>query len=345
MNREADIFLPRQKGYIVLDIESQGYVRFCPIEISAVRFSPEGRYVDSFSSLVRPRVRNVSPYITRLTGITSKMVRGAPLPAQVFAALREFVGDSVIVGHAVGENDIPIVNHFYHVLFGEEFSNPYVDTFYWAQRLFPDFGTGHYNLKALAEHFCISAENFHRAEADCRTTARLYQILCETAEALSDAARRKILHEFAHKNDPKEPEKTRERPAPVDYNALPVYEAAGDSAAKTAVIKLWCARGHTCMELRFPGGISAQTEAFMEHHTKCGWQEYPGGLCFAERMPPTLAVELMIRLRRSGYSLYRKDGGTFAGLEDVRPRKTFGRRRRTAGNKSKKSPASSAGSE
>lgn len=28
MSREADIFLPAEKGYVVLDVESQGYARF-----------------------------------------------------------------------------------------------------------------------------------------------------------------------------------------------------------------------------------------------------------------------------------------------------------------------------
>ena len=163
MNREADIFLPAEKGYVVLDVESQGYARFCPIEISAVRFAPDGQCLDAYSSLVRPRVARVSRYVSDLTGITTDMVRRAPLPREVIGSLHDFIGDSVIVGHAVAENDLPIIDHFCQELYHARLENLYVDTFYWAQALFPALGTGHYNLKALAEHFVIDAQTFHRA--------------------------------------------------------------------------------------------------------------------------------------------------------------------------------------
>ncbi len=325
MSVETDIFLPGQKGYIVIDIESQGSMPFCPIEISCVRFSPDGRRIDSFSSFVRPYVP-VTPQIVKLTGITDEMLRDAPYPYEIFPSVRAFLGDSVIVGHAVKENDIRIVEHFYGTLFHEEFTNPYVDTFYWAQQLYPDFGAGNYNLRSLAERFGIETSSFHRAEADCIATAELYQILHAAASALPDEERQKLLDKFAHKNDPKEADEDSTEPLTLNYNELPVYSA--ENCEKVALVKIWRARDHVCMEVRFPEGVPEIAEIFMERHPRCIWQEYPEGLCIAETMHLPLAVELMLRLQEEGYSLFRKDEGVFAGIENVRPRKSFERRQK-----------------
>ncbi len=330
MSVEADIFLPRQKGYVVLDVESQGSMPFCPIEISCVRFSPEGRRLDSFSTLVRPYVP-VTPQIVKLTGITDEMLRDAPYPYEIFPSVRAFLGECVIVGHAVKENDIRIVEHFYGTLFNEEFKNSYVDTFYWAQRLYPDFGPGSYNLRSLAEHLGIETSSFHRAGADCCATARLYQILYATASALPEEEKQKLLDEFAHKNDLNDPDGNCIVPLTLNYNALPIFSTATD--VRAALVKVWHARDHVCMEVRFPDGVPELAESFMERHPRCGWQEYPGGLYIAEQMSLPLAVELMLRLQEEGYSLFRKDEGVFAGIENVRPKKSFERRQK------RKSPA------
>ncbi|MBR0107732.1 MAG: 3'-5' exonuclease, partial [Pyramidobacter sp.] len=98
MSEAADVFLPGRDGYVVLDTESQGYARFCPIEIALARFSPEGVLLDSYSTLVKPRVSRVSRVVTELTGITTEMVRSAPTPREVMGPVRDFIGGSVIVG-------------------------------------------------------------------------------------------------------------------------------------------------------------------------------------------------------------------------------------------------------
>ena len=118
MSEEADIFLPGKRGYVVLDTESQGYARFCPIEIALARFSPEGTLLDSYSTLVRPRVSRVSRVVTELTGITTEMIRNAPSPRDVMGTVRDFLGDSVIVGHDVNANDISIIDHFCEAYYG-----------------------------------------------------------------------------------------------------------------------------------------------------------------------------------------------------------------------------------
>lgn len=324
MNREADIFLPAEKGYVVLDIESQGYVRFCPIEISAVRFAPDGRCLDAYSTFVRPRVARVSRYVSDLTGITTEMVRRAPFPRDVIGPVRDFIGDSVIVGHAVAENDIPIIDHFCREFFHSQLENRYVDTFYWAQTLFPELGTGRYNLKALAEHFEIRADAFHRAEADCRTTARLYQILYDAARKLPEAEWGQILHDFAHKNDSKGPERKAQKSvakkAPghvIDYNSLPVFDAADK---KAVVIRLWHARKQVCVALRFASDVPEAVEKFMARREGM-WQEFPPNLRMSDNISLPALAQLWRLLQSAGCRLYRRENVRFGGLEDYEPKK------------------------
>jgi DNA polymerase III epsilon subunit-like protein len=301
---ETDIFLPRKKGYVVLDIESQGYMRFCPIEISVVRFSRDGQCLDRYTSLVRPRMLKVNPYVTQLTGITVDMVKNAPLPHVVFGQVRRFAKDSIVVGHAVGENDIPIVDHFYTALYHQPFTNRYVDTFYWAQQLFPSLGKGHYNLKALAEHFSITAKGFHRAEEDCFTTGRLYQILSRTAESLTETERRRVLYEFVHKDDPKETHT--EHHAPKRYNALPVYSSASHKGGQNVIVTLWKNRGRTVIRLKFHEGVPERFAGFIERHPQWHWHQPSKDLWVAEKITPPQSRRIMERLRQCGCTLFRQ---------------------------------------
>ncbi len=195
MVRETNVYIPGEWGYVVLDTESQGYARFCPIEIALARFAPDGTLLDTYSTLVRPRAWHVARVVTEMTGITTQMVRDAPTPREIMGNVRDFIGDSVIVGHAVTGNDVPIIDHFCMKLYRRRLDNLCVDTLYWAKTLFPDLGR--YNLKALAEHFGVESDTYHRALADCLTTSRLYQRLLERARSLSSSRRADLLCAFA----------------------------------------------------------------------------------------------------------------------------------------------------
>jgi DNA polymerase III epsilon subunit family exonuclease len=302
VSQEADIFLPRKKGYVVLDIESQGYLRFCPIEISVVKFSPKGRCLGRFSSFIRPSASKLNPRVTKLTGITIDMVRNAPEPKNVFVKVREFVRDSIVVGHAVGENDIPIVNHFYNILFHTEFTNPYVDTFYWAQQLYPELGNGHYNLRALAEHFSINTHGFHRAEEDCFTTGHLYQILLSAAESLTDSERDRVLSDFAHKNDPKE----KADKAPLNYTTFPLYQPAAQHGEKDVAVTLWTNRRRNVMRLKFHRLPPEHFISYMSRHPQFCWHEASDNVWVAEKIPRSQAHRVLYRLRHHGFLLFRQ---------------------------------------
>ena len=313
MSEAADVFLPGRDGYVVLDTESQGYARFCPIEIALARFSPEGVLLDSYSTLVKPRVSRVSRVVTELTGITTEMVRSAPTPREVMGPVRDFIGGSVIVGHDVGANDISIIDHFCQAYFGEPLRSRHVDTLYWSRALFPDLG--HYNLRALAEYFGVEPENYHRALDDCLTTSRVYQKLLAAAEQLAPRQRSIILNEFVHRNDAKEKksEERHDRPRvrrPLDYAGLPVYTETKKTAAFAHLAVLHI--GHLTPEGArridlFVRGDAPQTESFISAHDECGWTADAEGVLHARSMSVASLNKLGRVLRADGCRLYRSD--------------------------------------
>lgn len=329
MSVETDIFVPGEKGYVVLDIESQGYVRFCPIEIAMARFSPGGALLDSYSTLVRPRVSRVSRVVTELTGITSRMLLGAPAPQEVMAGVRAFLGSSVIVGHDVAANDIPIIDHFCERLYHARLDNLCVDTLYWAQTLFP--GLGHYNLKYLAEHFGVKSDTYHRALDDCLTTSRLYQRLLESALLLDADGREKLLFAFAHRRDAAEkkngPEAGSAAGRALDYTSLPVYDArkTGLPARLAALhVRALSDAGAEGITLGL-SGEARQTERFIAAHAECGWAKLGRNVFCAERLALPALDKLGRVLRGDGFVLFRAESAAAARIPDAPPGLRFDR--------------------
>src|SRR5688572_24357150 len=85
--------------FTVLDLETTGGAppEHRITEIAAYRIA-DGRVVDEFVTLVDPE-RPIPSFITKLTGISKKMVKGSPPSRDVLPGLIEFMGDSVLVAH------------------------------------------------------------------------------------------------------------------------------------------------------------------------------------------------------------------------------------------------------
>lgn len=88
--------------YVSIDVETTGLDRhWCEIiEVAAVRMI-NGKEVDVFSSLIRPRDPEIPEFIEELTGISSKELIDAPIPSDVIPSFITFIGDAPIVGHNV----------------------------------------------------------------------------------------------------------------------------------------------------------------------------------------------------------------------------------------------------
>ena len=161
---------------VALDLETTGldYKKDLIIEIGAVRFNNR-RVEAEWSSLVNPR-RQISPFISRLTGITNSMVQNAPLLADVLPELIDFVGDLPVVGHNVGF-DLAFLNRA-----GALKRNISIDTYELAAVLMPT--ASRYKLSALTQQLGVLQSATHRALDDARATYAIFLKLSEMAHQL-----------------------------------------------------------------------------------------------------------------------------------------------------------------
>ena len=161
------------KVFVALDLETTGLEpdRDAIIEVGAVRFKGE-RVEAEYSTLVNPN-RKLSPFITRLTGITDDMLVNAPRLPQVLPKLEAFVGDATIVGHNI-RFDLSFLRAK-----GALRHHDAVDTFDLASVMLPT--AGRYNLGSLGKALGISLPATHRALDDCKVTVGVYRALYQKA--------------------------------------------------------------------------------------------------------------------------------------------------------------------
>lgn len=168
--------------YVAVDVETTGLDAYedAVIEVATVTLTAD-EIVDEWSTLVDP-LREIPPFITRLTGISDDMVQGAPTLRSLRSKLRRQVGDNIIIGHNVSF-DMRFLEHAY---IGA--GHHRIDTLTLATILLPK--AGHYSLSELARALKLGRrdkDKGHRALADARNAARLFQELFRRACAL-DAA-------------------------------------------------------------------------------------------------------------------------------------------------------------
>ncbi len=174
--------------YVAIDIETTGLdaTRDAIIEVAAITFSGN-QILDEFSSLVYPQ-QEISPEITRITGITPEMVTDAPSMYSVRSRLRPALSDHVLIGHNVGF-DIAFLREERLAV-----GNPRLDTLTLATILAPE--AGRFGLEALANflHLPLPADGqAHRAYADAVLTIELFLALRERALALQMAQLEEIV--------------------------------------------------------------------------------------------------------------------------------------------------------
>ena len=138
------------------------------VEIAVVVLSgDEPRVV--FESLVDPGMP-LTPFFTRLTGISELAVRGAPRFAEIADALLASLTGTVFVGHSV-RFDWAFVAAEFERARGLVLQGPRVCTVRLARRLLPPLDRR--NLDTVAHFFDIPIEGRHRAKGDAVATARI----------------------------------------------------------------------------------------------------------------------------------------------------------------------------
>lgn len=170
--------------YCVIDIETTGLSPDFDsiIEVSGIKYD-HGKQIAEFSSLIKPEETYddgtyIDSFIEKLTGITNEMLSTAPAPLGVLKKFKNFIGDSIILGHNVNFDINFLYDNFEHYL-SETFRNDYVDTMRISRFLHPE--EVHHRLKDLSERYNLDYSKAHRSLSDCLITQDCYLHLRDEA--------------------------------------------------------------------------------------------------------------------------------------------------------------------
>jgi DNA polymerase III subunit epsilon len=165
--------------FTVIDVETTGAVhKYGKITEIAIYVHNGQQITDSFVSLVNPGI-DIPVSITRLTGITNKMVADAPRFFEIARKIVEITSGRIFVAHHVNFDYQFIREEFARL--GYHFNRKKICTVQLARKLMPGFSS--YSLGKLCDELGILIEGRHRASGDALATVRLFeQLLAKNQE-------------------------------------------------------------------------------------------------------------------------------------------------------------------
>ncbi len=167
-----------KQKYAVIDIEATGGTQKVDriIEIGIVLVDGD-EIIDEFSTLINPGI-SIPPFITKLTGISQKMVAQSPYFHEVAKKIVELTAGRSLVAHNVSF-DYRILREEFNRL-GYEFKRDTLCTARLTRHYFPDLEK--YNLKSLTVEFNLQLKDRHRAADDAMATAHLLQKILKISQ-------------------------------------------------------------------------------------------------------------------------------------------------------------------
>ncbi len=165
--------------FAVIDIEctggTWGQERIIDVAVFVLE---DGEVIDQFVSLVNPEA-SIDPYVSKLTGITNKMVRTAPKFFEIAKRLVKVTEDCTFVAHNISF-DYRVFQQEFATL-GFDYHRATLDTIPYCEKIFPDWSN--YGLKTVSKELGMINAARHRAEGDARLTVDLLKILLEKDRA------------------------------------------------------------------------------------------------------------------------------------------------------------------
>lgn len=151
--------------WAVIDIETTGINPGNDAIIDLGYYQFEGtKLIKTFSTLVRSE-HPVSPYITKLTGITNEQVMKAPVWEKAEGELLELEKHSLIAHNAHFEESF-LKKYFDKIEKNSTYRESYQDSILYFGLLFPEFSS--LNLEVIMNHLQIAEKEEHRGLADSR---------------------------------------------------------------------------------------------------------------------------------------------------------------------------------
>lgn len=157
-----------EKDFVAIDVETTGLSCLYNelIEISAIKYE-NMKKTEVFSTLIKPNV-DIPAHITKITGITNKMVENSPKIQDVMPKLVKFIGNLPIIAH-----NARFDYGFLQANSKNSFSkNKLIDTVALSRTMAPHLQN--HKLGTMAKYIGIKEEGFHRAEFDCECCAKIY---------------------------------------------------------------------------------------------------------------------------------------------------------------------------
>ena len=161
------------KNFAILDVETTGG-KFNKEKITEISiFVYDGiKIIDKFETLVNPE-KDIQPFVQRLTGINSDLVKDAPKFEEVSENIFEITKDKIIVAHNVDFDYRIIKNEFQNI--NIKYRRDSLCTVDLSKLIFPNLKS--YKLTNLLSNFGIVNENPHRANSDALGALELFKIL------------------------------------------------------------------------------------------------------------------------------------------------------------------------
>ncbi len=168
---QADLFGNTRESLTFLDFETTGLEQGKDfiIEIGAIKIDEEG-FEQTFQTFIKPPLP-LTPYISKLTGISNEMLDSAPLLKPSLEKLISFIGGSKLVAHNADFDILWLTSSaLQHQISLNK--TAIICTFKWAKK----HNEPHCSLNALTKKYDIRHVNAHRALADAVSTRELFFI-------------------------------------------------------------------------------------------------------------------------------------------------------------------------
>ena len=160
--------------YVLVDIETTGFspVKDNIIEIGAIKVK-NNEIISEYNELIKID-KILSPFTTKLTGITDEMLQSGKNITEVLKEFVKFSENKIIIGHNV-TFDLGFLNYNCRKYLNYNLNNDYVDTMCMARKIVPN--SINYKVGTLANLFNVSYEGAHRGLKDVQITYEVYNNL------------------------------------------------------------------------------------------------------------------------------------------------------------------------
>ena len=160
-----------EDSFVIVDLETTGLspINSEIIEIGAIKVL-NNEVVDTMDVFVRPS-RPLSPFTTRLTGITNEMVDEGLSIKQALKVFEEFSYGMRLMAHNA-KFDMGFLDTYMRKNLGKAAPTNTLDTLAMSRVIVKD--VPNHKLGTLATHFNIDYSGAHRSLRDCEITLEVY---------------------------------------------------------------------------------------------------------------------------------------------------------------------------